>query len=180
MIHKAENIFKYCPKCGEQGFSLSLQGGTFHCGVCKFHYHLNAAAAVAALIVDENKNLLVVERGREPAKGMLDLPGGFVDIGERAEDALQREIREELNLEIKQFSLLTTFPNDYPYGDMLYFTLDLAFVCQVRDFSKIRTADDVSGHQFIPLHEIDLDLFGFESVKKIIEYFKNSSTLQVS
>ncbi len=171
MIHKAENIFKYCPKCGVKGFLLSPEDNAFHCEACKFHYYLNAAAAVVALIVDENRNLLVVERGRKPAKGMLDLPGGFVDVGERAEDALQREIREELNLEIEQFSLLATFPNDYPYGDMIYFTLDLAFVCQVRDFSKIRAADDVVGYQFTPLHEIDLDLFGFESVKKIIEYY---------
>ncbi len=176
MIHKAENLFQYCPKCGAQGFVLSHEDHAFHCGTCKFQYYINAAAAVAALIIDENKNLLVVERGREPAKGMLDLPGGFIDVGERAEDALQREIREELNLEIEQFSLLTTFPNYYPYGDMVYFTLDLAFICQVRDFSKIRTADDVAGYQFMPLHEIDLNQFGFESVKKIIEYYKNYST----
>ncbi len=174
MIHQAENIFKYCPKCGEPGFSLLAGKRVFHCDICKFSYYLNAAAAVAALIINEDGNLLVVERGREPAKGMLDLPGGFVDVGERAEDALQREIREELNLEIEQFSLLTTFPNYYPYGDMVYFTLDLAFVCQVRDFSKIRTADDVVGYHFKALHEIDLELFGFESVKKIIEYFNSS------
>ncbi len=171
MIYKAANIFNYCPKCGKTGFSLSQEKGAFCCRECKFDLYINAAAAVAALIVDDEKRLLLVERGRHPAKGMLDLPGGFVDVGERAEEAMCREVREELNLEIDTLSLLTTFPNYYPYGEMVYFTLDLAFICHVSDFSAICVADDISGYRFVPLDEIDLSLIGFESVKNIIKVF---------
>ncbi len=70
----------------------------WHCESCDFEFYLNVAAAVAALITDEEGRLLVVVRAEEPRKGMWDLPGGFADPGESAEEALGRELAEELGL----------------------------------------------------------------------------------
>lgn len=61
--------------------------------------------AVAAFIM-ENDRLLLVKRKNEPSKGKWSLPGGRIEVGERIEKALKREIKEELKIEIEVQDLL--------------------------------------------------------------------------
>lgn len=64
------------------------------------HYFAPQVAAVAILTHDEDERVLLVQRGEDPGKGLWGLPGGFVELGETAEDALVREIKEETGYEI--------------------------------------------------------------------------------
>jgi 8-oxo-dGTP diphosphatase len=63
---------------------------------------------VGALIIQDGR-ILLVERGQEPLKGWWSLPGGAVETGERLEDALRREVREETGLEIEIVCLIEVF-----------------------------------------------------------------------
>ena len=74
-----------------------------------FHFFINSSAAVAALIVDENRRLMLVTRGIEPNYGKLDLPGGFIDPGESAEHAVERELFEELGLKVKKMEYMAEY-----------------------------------------------------------------------
>ena len=58
------------------------------CADCSFVYYLNPSSAYVAIIIDDKGRLLVERRGCEPAKGMLDLPGGFADMNETVEEGL--------------------------------------------------------------------------------------------
>jgi len=164
------NYFKFCPRCGSPDFIFNPHR-SFKCKDCGFHYYINSAAAVAALIVNEKHELLLTVRAFEPNKGMLDLPGGFVDPGETAEETLIREIKEELNLDITDFSYFISFPNEYPFSGIVVHTIDLAFICKVKDFSDIRIADDVTGYIFVSKEDIDYSKIGGKSIKKIIKRF---------
>jgi NADH pyrophosphatase NudC (nudix superfamily) len=102
---------------------------------------------------------------------MLDLPGGFVEPMETAEEAVVREIREELNLNVTKMTYLVSFPNLYPYSNLVVPTVDLGFVCEVDSFSAMKPADDVASIEFIHPDNLDMDAFCAESMRQIIRFY---------
>ena len=92
-------VFRFCPKCGSQDFKIH-NALSRHCANCGFTFYQNPRASTAAFILNDKGELLVATRGKEPAKGTLDLPGGFVDNDENAEEGMVREIKEETGLDI--------------------------------------------------------------------------------
>jgi mutator protein MutT len=160
-------IFKYCPKCGSPGLLANTEK-SLKCNSCGFIYFINMTAAVAAIIRNEKNEVLFAIRKHNPAAGMLDLPGGFIDLGETAEKAIVREIHEELNLIINKMEYVGTFTNKYIYGEIEYQTLDLVFNCSVESFQDLKVADDVSGYVFRDPASVDICEIGLDSIKKIV------------
>ena len=68
---------------------------------------------VAAIIIKDGK-VYATQRGYGEFKGWWEFPGGKTEAGESLEDALKREIREELGAEIEVGKLLDTIEWDYP------------------------------------------------------------------
>lgn len=162
------NHYKFCPRCAARGV-FNHEDLSFKCPSCGFHFFMNSAAAVMAVIFNPEDELLIVKRGVEPSIGMFDLPGGFVDPGENAESALVREIKEELNLSPSSYSFFSSFPNQYNYSGTTVYTVDLVFKCDVADFSELKFGDDIMGIEFIKPEEINLDLVPFESAKNLLK-----------
>lgn len=135
--------------------------------------YINPSAAVAAFIEDENGNLIVCKRGRDPQKGTLDLPGGFVDNNETAEEAISRELKEELNAEVVSLKYEFSLPNLYTYSGWTLPTLDMFFSCKIKSTANIKPHDDVEAVSFMKRTEIQPELFGLSSIRKAIEKYKN-------
>lgn len=165
-----QKVIRFCPKCGDDKFAFQ-EDNSFLCKKCNFHLYINSAAAVAALIVNEKGELLLTRRAVEPHKGMLDLPGGFVDVMETAEQTLCREIKEELNLELDHFTYFMSFPNEYVFGGISVFTIDLAYMCKVDSFNGIQAADDIAEYCFCKFSDIRLDDICSKSIRRIVESY---------
>ena len=165
--------FKYCPRCGSDQF-VEHNFKSKICKACGFVYYFNSSASTAAFILNADNELLAVRRAREPAKGTLDLPGGFVDIYETAEEAITREVREETGLVVTKPEFLFTLPNIYVYSGFEVHTVDLFFVCRVDDFSSLRAADDAAEILFLSKNEINPDDFGLDSIRKAVKMWIKS------
>jgi mutator protein MutT len=158
-------VLRHCPRCGERAVA-PRRGCGYGCGACGFVFFLNVAAAVAAIIRDPEGRVLLTRRAHDPAAGKLDVPGGFVDPGETAEDALRREIIEELGLVIEDVRYFCSVTNVYEYDGLNYRTLDLYFLCRATNLSEIRAADDISGYAFVDPRAIDPAEVAFDSILK--------------
>ena len=173
MITHPKDVIKFCPRCGCKAFISNDQGRSFKCEGCQFDFYMNSSAAVAALIFNDKGQLLLARRAIEPAKGMLDLPGGFVEPMERAEEAVRREIREELGVAVTQTEFLVSYPNEYIYSGFSVFTVDLAFICKVDQISGITPADDVSSVEYYFPEVIKKEELCSDSMFEIINFYIN-------
>lgn len=171
MRHPLES-FEYCPRCGSHNFNIHDERSR-RCSDCGLVYYANASASTAAIITNSKGEVLLTTRAFEPAKGMLDLPGGFVDMQETAEEALIRELKEELNIDAKRPEYLFSLPNEYNFSGITVHTLDLFFRVIVEDNIEIKAYDDVATAQFYDLKDVNIEDIGLESIKKAIKRVKN-------
>lgn len=170
-------VLKYCPKCSSAKFEKSGER-SLKCTDCGFHFFINSAAAVAVLVTDGTGKLMLVTRGVEPNYGKLDLPGGFVDPGETVENAVQRELLEELGLKIKSFSYIGSAPNEYIFSDYTVFTLDLAFKVIPETIEGLKPMDDILDYKFYTEEEINYDDIPALSIKQFVkDFFKNKQPM---
>lgn len=168
-----ESIFKHCPNCTSTNIEFP-NNVRFLCHDCGFTYFHNIAAAVAVVFC-HNDRILFTVRNMEPDKGKLDLPGGFIDPEETAQEAACREVREELGMTIlpKQLRFLTTFPNNYLYKNVPYRTMDIFFECVLHDEQvNIVAPDEIKALQWFPLNEIPEEKIGFVSIRTVIQQLK--------
>lgn len=161
-------VFEFCPKCGSHLFHPTGDRSK-KCSECSFTLYFNSSAAVAALIFDDSGRLLLTRRAVEPFKGKLDLPGGFADPLESAEDAIRRELKEELGIEVIQTEYFCSSPNEYPFSGLAVFTLDLAFKVKVNTLDGLSPMDDICGFGFYELNEIPLEEIPAYSIRNIVE-----------
>lgn len=163
-------LFSHCPRCGSPRFSAN-DARSKRCADCGFVFYLNSAAAVAALITDDMGRLLVATRACDPARGALDLPGGFVEPGESLEEGLRREVAEETSCHIKNARYLFSLPNSYLFSGFEVPTTDSFFLCTLEEGSRARAHDDVAALQWIEIGNMRPELFGLTSIRRGMAMF---------
>lgn len=162
--------FKFCPVCGSAHW-VENNFKSKRCDDCGFVYYANPASATAAFIINERNELLVVRRAKEPALGTLDLPGGFVDMGENIEQGMRREIEEETGLKVDQIEYLFSTPNEYLFSGMLIHTIDSDYLVRVKSDVHPIGADDAADAHWIPLDEVKPEEFGLLSIRRAVERY---------
>ena len=112
-----------------------------------------------------------MRRAKEPAKGTLDLPGGFVDMQEKAEEGMRREIKEETVLDVEHLEYLFSSPNVYMYSGMGVHTLDMDYLVHVAADVTVSAADDAAECLWLPLSSINPADFGLTSIRNAVIRF---------
>lgn len=76
-------VLKFCPRCGSPEFAE--KAARHHvCAACAFEWFINPAVAAACFVFDDGDQVLLIRRQKDPGKGLLAPPGGFIDVGETA------------------------------------------------------------------------------------------------
>src|ERR1039457_865277 len=160
---------RHCPNCSGSDLNWkTLQN--FECRACRFTLYLNVAAAVA-VIIESNGKILFGIRKNEPGKGMLDLPGGFADPGESAEECALRELREETGISHAELRYFTSLPNIYPYRGIVYHTLDVIMTATFSESPAAVAGDDLVELLWIDKSEVEIDRIAFPSLREAVRRY---------
>jgi ADP-ribose pyrophosphatase YjhB (NUDIX family) len=116
--------------------------------------------------------IVLTVRNAAPKKGMLDLPGGFCNYGESLENALAREVKEEINLDIADIGYFGSFPNTYRFRGVTYFTTDTIFTCTTPDFSAAAANDEIAAIRVVKPGTIDLAAVAFPSTRAALSRYR--------
>lgn len=166
-----QNDFNFCPNCGGKNIQ-NVNMRKWKCESCGFTLYNNVAAAVGLVIQNKNGKVLFEKRAKEPRKGFLALPGGFVDPNETAEEACFRECKEEIGVEPLSVKYIATFPNTYEYKNVLYKTCDIFFEAVLPENAELHAQEgEVLGFEEVSIkNEEDLkDVpLAFESARKTL------------
>ena len=166
-----QNDFNFCPNCGGKNIQ-NVNMRKWKCDDCGFTLYNNVAAAVGLVIQKKNGKVLFEKRAKEPRKGFLALPGGFVDPNETAEEACFRECKEEIGVEPLSVKYIATFPNTYEYKNILYKTCDIFFEAVLPENAELHAQEgEVLGFEEVSIkNEEDLkDVpLAFESARKTL------------
>lgn len=112
------------------------------------------------------QGIVLIER-KYPPLG-LALPGGFVDVGERVEDALRREMLEETTLEVSELRLLGVYSD--PSRDKRFHTVSCVYICKAHGTPK--GCDDAKKATLYPLAEIPLEQLVFDHRTIVEDYLR--------
>ncbi len=128
------------------------------------HPYIQPSLTVDMILLEEEK-ILLIKRKNEPFKGYYALPGGFVEYGEKVEDAAIREMQEETSLKVKIKKLVGVYSD--PKRDPRGHTVTIVFEV-VRMSGKLQGKDDASEAKFFSLKS--LPELAFDHRKIIQDY----------
>lgn len=124
---------------------------------------IRVVAAVICDSVQEPRKIFATARGYGEFKGQWEFPGGKIEEGETPEQALKREIREELDTDIEVYDLIDTIEYDYP---KLHLSMD-CFWCETitgklvlkeAEAAKWLTRDTIDSVQWLPADRTIVEL----------------------
>lgn len=157
--------FRHCPCCGSTRFAVSDHRSK-RCADCGFVFYLNAAAATAAIIRNQRGELLVVRRACQPGKGLLTIPGGFVEHDESIEAGCLREVQEEVGVSGRIVRFLFSLPNQYLFSGFTVPTIDSFFEVEIDDPAAVVAGDDAEAAFWVAPSDLDLSVFAMASVRE--------------
>ena len=140
------------------------------CELCSFR---NPKGTATSIIIRENK-LLLVKRNQEPFKGRWDLCGGYMQEGETPEEAVRREIKEELGVEVTEATHINDFPGLAQWKESLNPIISHVFLVDFK--GEIELDEENSDFAWYPLKDVNPQDVSFDSNQRIVAWVKENWT----
>lgn len=129
-------------------------------------------ATVGALVVNQKGEILLVGSSKWGSK--LTVPGGHIELGERAEDAIRREVKEETGLDIEPVELLLVqqaiYPKNYHKHEHFIF---MDYLCRAKDSSVKLDGQELQTYTWVKPEEaltLDMEEYTKNFVLKFLSY----------
>ncbi|MFQ5381446.1 MAG: NUDIX domain-containing protein [Dehalococcoidia bacterium] len=143
------------------------------CTACGFVHYLNPRPVAGTVPLRRSEGrLLLVRRAIEPQSGKWVFPGGFMDVGETAEQAACRETAEEANLEVDDLRLLGVYTRPDPGIVIVVFT--------ARALSEARAGHETSEVRWFLPEEIPWDELAFDSTSAALRDLLHRGDLETA
>lgn len=112
----------------------------------------NRGSSIDAVIVSDDK-ILLIKRGANPFKGFWALPGGYVEWDESTEEAVIREVQEEIGVVVESSKLIGVYssPNRHPKQ-----VIDMAYAVTISGSPK--AGDDALEYEWFLLNDLPTEL----------------------
>jgi ADP-ribose pyrophosphatase YjhB (NUDIX family) len=163
--------FVYCPRCSAPLAEGTKFGRTRrYCRYCGFIHFNDPKVAVAALVSDGDR-VLLVRRAVVPRVGCWALPAGYMDADELPEEAVVREVAEETGVTIRVLGLHAVAPLagwGERRGILLLYRSELVA-------GELTARDDVSEARWFARREIPWEKLAFESTERFLREWEASS-----
>lgn len=169
-------FYRYCTRCGAK-YSQEIQNqiqvnpAKVKCEECGLVIYNNPKSATGAFMINDGKYLLT-RRAFDPEKGKLDVPGGFVDYGETGEQAIARELQEELGLTADEYEVIGIAPTmhnfyvNHGHPDQEYSVMTVFYILTTSR-TEFEIQDDVSGYEWVSLDDV-LEDVGFPELREYL------------
>lgn len=168
-------VYEFCPRCATPASTAGKV--PFQCVDCGFTNYFGPVTAVGGIVVNERGEMLFIRRARDPGKGKWGLPGGFVDAGETGEEAVIREVSEEIGLQVTSTSYLISHPNQYDYRGVIADVIDYFYLVDVATREGIELAEDEVEHYEWAIPTANhLENMAFHSNRLAIEHWMKSQS----
>ena len=158
---------EFCSNCGKKNNYGEKDGNTrFYCTKCNTIHYENPKPT-ATLICPRNNEILLVKRAADPGRGLLGLPGGFIEKGESTEAAAKRELKEETGLDGNAVRILGVCSHfNTMFGDILLIGIEV----EVVDWSTMVAGDDAEEADLFSLN--NLPGLAFPCHEKIVNMYR--------
>ncbi len=118
-------------------------------------YPTRPLVGTGALILQDGK-LLLIRRGAQPGQGKWSIPGGLVELGENVQDAMIRETKEEVGLDVEAVKLMDVFDSVTldNKGRIQYHFVVVNFLVRIVGGS-LKTASDILEVKWVSVEEVE-------------------------
>ena len=171
-MNKINIEMNFCRRCGK---ALKHKEGVLYICDTGHAVFLNTSPSVGLVLLNDRDEILMLVRAIEPGLGLLDVPGGFCDGPETLEQAVHREIEEEIGLSPIDYSkpeFILSHIDPYDYKGETLPVLASIFIAKIITDKQPKAADDAASLEWISLSELDMDKVYFPAVRAGIEKAK--------
>ena len=169
--------FKYCLRCGGKLVWRSKQRLGI-CASCRYEMYDEPKLVVTGLLIDDTYRVLLGKRARTPHRGAWGTLGGFVEVGETGEEALRREMREELDTRLGTLEYFASIPGIYPYQGVALPYLEIVFIGRGPDLRKVRAdKSEITALKYFAVQDIPFARLAFASQRTALRAYRRSRLL---